>query len=300
DLTNEESVKIINDYSPNFNKKDTKPGYLNDITYIESKTTLSLDHLNKSIFYDNFVLSLEANSYIASQLCNTMDRDESDQGELDQGELDQGELDKGELDEDESDNKSYLKLVVGLLFLSWDSFKVWLNHFALQKGFAYKIRTNERDDKGIVQRATYVCTKSITHDPNVTFDPTKHHNAKSQRTKCSWKLCVTYPKTITQVKINSFENSHNHTLTPMVSEIATQFRKLTPDMLSDIEKYVIQGRMDSGSIYSLLRYDYPNHPLNKHDLYNAVYNFRQQHNPGDSNASLMLQTLLKWKEENPL
>ncbi|CAG8800847.1 16804_t:CDS:1, partial [Racocetra fulgida] len=111
DLTNEESVKIINDYSPNFNKKDTEPGYLNDITYIESKTTLSLDHLDKSIFYDNSVPSLEANSYIASQLCNTTDRDESDQGELDQGELDQGELDqgesdKGELDEDESDNES--------------------------------------------------------------------------------------------------------------------------------------------------------------------------------------------------
>ncbi|CAG8722522.1 15362_t:CDS:2, partial [Cetraspora pellucida] len=219
DLTNEESVKIINDYSPNFNKKDTELDYLNDITYIESKTTLSLDHLDKSIFYDNSVPSLEANSYIASQLYNTTDRDELDQGELDQGELDQGELDqgeldqgeldKGELDEDKSDNESCLELVVGLSFLSWDSFKVWLN-------------------------PTYVYTKSSTHDPNVIFDSTKHRNAKSQRTKCSWKLCITYPKTIAQVKINSFENFHNHTLTPMINEIATQFRKLTSDILSDI------------------------------------------------------------------
>lgn len=86
----------------------------------------------------------------------------------------------------------------------------------------------------------------------------------------------------------------------MIKEIAPRFRKLTPDMLTDIEKYVVRGRMDSGSIYPLLKHDYPEHPLYKCDLYNAVYAFRQQNNPGDSDASLMLQTLLKWKEEDPL
>ena len=78
----------------------------------------------------------------------------------------------------------------------------------------------------------------------------------------------------------------------MIVEISPQFRKLTPEMLNDIEKYVIQGRMDSGSIYPLLRHNYPDQPLYKRDLYNAVYNFRRKNNPGDSDASLMLQTLL--------
>jgi hypothetical protein len=35
-------------------------------------------------------------------------------------------------------------------------------------------------------------------------------------------------------------------------------------------------------------------------LYNAVYNFRRSNNPGDSDASLMFQTLLNWKESDPL
>ncbi|CAG8671939.1 8533_t:CDS:2, partial [Funneliformis mosseae] len=43
------------------------------------------------------------------------------------------------------------------------------------------------------------------------------------------------------VKINSFNNEHNHPLTPMICEISSQFRKLTSKMLADIEKYVIQG-----------------------------------------------------------
>ena len=60
----------------------------------------------------------------------------------------------------------------------------------------------------------------------------------------------------------------------MIQEIAPRFRKLTKEMLADIEKYVIQGRMDSVFIYPLLRHDYPDQPIYKKDLYNAVYQFR--------------------------
>jgi len=78
------------------------------------------------------------------------------------------------------------------------------------------------------------------------------------------------------VKITSFFDSHNHPLTSIINEIALRFRKLTPKMLADIEKYVIKGRMDSGSIYPLLKHNYPEHPLYKRDLYNAVYKFQQK------------------------
>ncbi len=71
-------------------------------------------------------------------------------------------------------------------------------------------------------------------------------------------------------------------------------------MLSDIEKYVIQGRMDSASIYPLLRHDYPNHDIFKKDLYNAVYQFQLKNNPSDTDASQMLQMLLNWKDSESL
>ena len=71
----------------------------------------------------------------------------------------------------------------------------------------------------------------------------------------------------------------------MIQEIASRFRKLTPEMMSDIEKYVIQERMDSGSIYPLLKHNYPNHTIFKKDLYNAVYQFQCKNNPGNLNAS---------------
>ena len=183
-------------------------------------------------------------------------------------------------------------MVSGLPFRNYEEFKTWLDRFALETGFSYKVRTSEIKD-GVMRRATYECIKSGSHVSQVTSDPMKRRNTSSQRTQCPWKLNVTCPKTSgTVVKINSFVNDHNHPLTPMIREIAPRFRKLTNEMLADIEKYVIQGRMDSGSIYPLLKHDYPDHPIHKRDLYNAVYRFRQQNSPGDADASQMLQLLL--------
>jgi len=71
-------------------------------------------------------------------------------------------------------------------------------------------------------------------------------------------------------------------------------------MLADIKKYVVQGRIDSGSIYLLLRHDYPDHPIYKKDLYNVIYQFHQKNNPEDADASQMLQLLLEWKDSELL
>jgi len=171
-----------------------------------------------------------------------------------------------------------LELIAGLTFNSWDEFKSWINRFALKEGFSYKIRSSEKIE-GVIRRVAYKCIKSGSNTSQVTSDPIKRRNASSSKTSCPWKLNVTYPKTSGVIKINSFNNEHNHSLTSIVHEIAPRFRKLTPEMLVDIEKYMIQGRMDSASIYPLLKHDYSDQPIYKKDLYNTVYQFHQKNNP---------------------
>ncbi|CAB4398453.1 unnamed protein product [Rhizophagus irregularis] len=131
------------------------------------------------------------------------------------------------LQDDESDDDQPLELVSRFTFANWDRFKKWLDRFALKEGFDYKIRTSEKE-QGILRRVAYECTKSSSHNPQITLDPIKH---------------------------------------------SPRFCKLTPKMLEDIEKYVNQGRMDSGSIYPLLRHDYSDQPIHKKDLYNVIYQF---------------------------
>ncbi|CAB4430669.1 unnamed protein product [Rhizophagus irregularis] len=178
------------------------------------------------------------------------------------------ETDESDRPDEPSDS---LELTSGLTFTDWEDFKSWLHRFASKEGFSYKIRTSETI-QGVMRRATYECAKSGSHNPQTTSDPTKQRNAHSQRTLCPWKLNVTRPKTGV-VKVNSFNNKHNHPLIPMIQEIAPRFRKLTKEMLADIEKYVIKGRMDS---------------------------FRQKYNPGDEDAHQMLQRLMDWKNLEPL
>ncbi|PKC54855.1 hypothetical protein RhiirA1_542736 [Rhizophagus irregularis] len=201
---------------------------------------------------------------------------------------------------DRSDEPSNsLDLTTGLTFSDWDDFKAWMHRFALKKGFNYKIRTSEYIE-GVLRKVTYECTKSGSHISQATSDPIKKRNTHSQRTSCPWRVNLTYPKTSNIVKINSFNDVHNHPLTSMIQEIAPRFWKLTQEMLADVEKYVVQRRMDSMSIYPLLKHDYPNQPIYMKDLYNAVYQFRKKNNPGDGDASQMLQLLMDWKDSEPL
>ncbi|GET59339.1 hypothetical protein GLOIN_2v1778764 [Rhizophagus irregularis DAOM 181602=DAOM 197198] len=102
-----------------------------------------------------------------------------------------------------------LELIAGLTFNSWNEFKSWINRFALKEGFSYKIRSSEKIE-GVIRRVAYECIKSGSNTSQVTSDPTKRHNASSLKTSRPWKLNVTCPKTSGVIKINSFNNEHNH------------------------------------------------------------------------------------------
>ncbi|GBB92514.1 hypothetical protein RclHR1_20190001 [Rhizophagus clarus] len=205
-------------------------------------------------------------------------------------ETNQHSIDDNESDESDEPSDS-LDLTTSLTFSDWEDFKAWMHRFVLKKGFSYKIRMSEYIE-GVLRRVTYECTKSGFHISQATSDLTKKRNTHSQRTSCPWRVNLTYPKTSNIVKINSFNDVYNHPLTSMIQEIAPRFQKLTQEMLADVEKYVIQGHMDSISIYPLLKHDYLNQPIHRKDLYNTVYQFRKKNNLADD---LNLQKKLKGK-----
>ncbi len=155
--------------------------------------------------------------------------------------------------------------------------------FGLKEGFNYKIRISEIV-QGVLWKATYECSKSGSHILQAILDLTKQRDTHSQRILCPWKLNITCPKKSDIIRINLFNNVYNHPLISMIQEIASQFQKLTKEMLADVKKYAIQGRMNLASIYSLLKHDYPNQPICKKDLYNIVYQFWQKNNLRDDDV----------------
>ncbi|PKY54569.1 hypothetical protein RhiirA4_473456 [Rhizophagus irregularis] len=136
-------------------------------------------------------------------------------------------------------------------------FRNWIHIFGLKEEFNYKIKTSKAI-QGVIRRVTYKCTKSGSHISQAMSDLIKQCNTYSQQILCLWKLNVVCSKTSDIVRINSFNNIHNHLLILMIQEMAPRFQKLTKKMLADVKKYVIQGWMDSTSIYILLKHNYPN------------------------------------------
>ncbi|CAB5198271.1 unnamed protein product [Rhizophagus irregularis] len=124
----------------------------------------------------------------------------------------QDDIELPDIDLEETEEVEELELKTGLTFINWAEFNVWIDNFAKNKGFSYKIRTSQKNGE-IIRCISYECSRSGIYNPQVSSDPTKRRNATSQRTQCPWKLNVAYSKSSNIVKINSFVDSHNHILT---------------------------------------------------------------------------------------
>ncbi|CAJ0767209.1 21531_t:CDS:2, partial [Entrophospora sp. SA101] len=123
-----------------------------------------------------------------------------------------------------------------------------------------------------------------------SFDFTDKLNLKEGLTFVSWKQAKLFFDNFALQEGFSYRIRRSKSED---GEMVPQFRKLTSSMLKDIKKYVVKGRMDSASIYPFLINDYPQNTINKRNLYNAVYNIRQQNNPGDFDASQMIKNLFE-------
>ncbi len=75
------------------------------------------------------------------------------------------------LDTDSEETEVLLELKIGLIFVNWVEFKIWIDNFAKEKGFNYKIRTNQIDGE-VTYYITYEYLRSGIHKPQVSFDLT--------------------------------------------------------------------------------------------------------------------------------
>ncbi|CAB4401768.1 unnamed protein product [Rhizophagus irregularis] len=117
---------------------------------------------------------------------------------------------------------------------------------------------------------------------------------------CTWHTNLAFPKKEKGVRINSVIGEHNHSMNPLVGEIAPKFRKLTEEMLEKIKFWTIHGKMGIPSQYNLLVASFSNKTINKKNLSNAIQKFKLQMTPSRNDACQVLNNLYLEKEKNPL
>ncbi|CAB4431443.1 unnamed protein product [Rhizophagus irregularis] len=102
----------------------------------------------------------------------------------------QDDIELPDIDLEETEEAEELELKTGLTFINWAEFNVWIDNFAKNKGFSYKIKISQKNGE-IIRRISYECSKSGIHNPQVSSDPTKRQNATSQCTQCHLLIVIT-------------------------------------------------------------------------------------------------------------
>jgi hypothetical protein len=88
-------------------------------------------------------------------------------------------------------------------------------------------------------------------------------------------------------------------MNPLVRKMVPKFRKFTQPMLDDIKFYVKHGTTDAKSIFPLIHAKFPDHPICKKDLYNAIQKFKVgQKNTIENDAANLLRYLYHEKQQN--
>ncbi|CAG8738038.1 18025_t:CDS:2, partial [Racocetra persica] len=105
---------------------------------------------------------------------------------------------------------------------------------------------------------SYKCSHSQVHKAKKVVDITKQHDSYSTAIKCEWLVNFNNQKDTTQIVCTSFENKHNHVMNPIIIQMAPRFRKLSREMLDDIEFYTHSAKgMSAKMQYNLLKVKYP-------------------------------------------
>ncbi|CAG8813000.1 6770_t:CDS:2, partial [Gigaspora rosea] len=91
---------------------------------------------------------------------------------------------------------------------------------------------------------------------------------------------------------------HNHRMEPDVALYAPKYRKLTPEIMEEIEFYVTKGNMGSKQIFPLLTAKFHDYTIHKPDLYNAIQKFRTTPSKRHQEAQRFVENLLQLKNED--
>src|ERR1700722_5487450 len=215
----------------------------------------------------------------------------------------------GNVDEEEGNNNSEheeeeeneIKLFEEMEFETWELAESYLDEYAKQQGFCFrkKRRVPDPTDNTITRRRTYECSHAQIHEAQKVVLAEDRRDRDSEMIGCPWHINISFPKSASNVRINSIVGEHNHNMNPLIIEIAPKFRKLTDRMLEKIKFWTIQGKIGISTQYNLLVALFPDRVINKKDLSNAIQRFKKQAKPSKNDACQMLTELYLKKEDDP-
>ncbi|CAB4481575.1 unnamed protein product [Rhizophagus irregularis] len=98
-----------------------------------------------------------------------------------------------------------------------------------------KRRIPDPHDNNITRRRTFKCFYANVHESEKVVLVENRRDRDSEMIGCTWHTNLAFPKKEKGIHINSVIGEHNHSMNPLVGEIAPKFQKLTEEMLEKIK-----------------------------------------------------------------
>src|ERR1041384_4201593 len=175
-----------------------------------------------------------------------------------------------------NDEESDTNENIDYTFEDWDAVEVFINTYAKRKGFVAIKSRKDLDvvDKNITRFRVFKCWKAGTNKPKKVDDVSLHREGSSNKTNCLWKAGFYLGKHTAVIRLTQFIDNHNYPCDPATIDLAPKNSRLPKMILDKIEHYTINGHLDAGRQYDLLTKEFPEHPIKKKNLYNAIQGFR--------------------------
>ncbi|PKC03822.1 hypothetical protein RhiirA5_379865, partial [Rhizophagus irregularis] len=155
------------------------------------------------------------------------------------------EFEQSDSDNDIMEQGDGLELKAGMIFETWAKAESYLDDYAKQQGFCLckKRRIPDPHDNNITRRRTFECSHANVHESEKVVLAENRRDRDSEMIGCTWHTNLAFPKKEKGVRINSVIGKHNHSMNPLVGEIAPKFRKLTEEMLEKIKFWTIYDEL---------------------------------------------------------
>ncbi|CAG8719754.1 1515_t:CDS:2, partial [Cetraspora pellucida] len=203
--------------------------------------------------------------------------------------------DSGEQSEDEYNEP--LELYEGQVFKTAEEAYITVETFAYSHEFGIRKGHVEKDPNGHEISRTFLCRHA--GKPLTEKKSHKTEASGSCRTDYKWKVNIYWSKRLNQYRLSTFTNSHTgHTLDLTSIRFIPKSRRLTDEMLKEIEYYTLVRKLNASAQYRLLSGKYQV-SIHRHNLYNAISKFKRIDSLGDNDASKLLSELLKKKDNDP-
>lgn len=190
-----------------------------------------------------------------------------------------------------------IHVLLGDQFENWDLAIKHIEKYAMEKGFGVVKSRLQKNKHNEIVRRTFECKNSHEYHAKKKADIEDNRERESVKTNCPWKANLYLSRGSGGiVRVTSMCNEHNHPLLKEIQNVDSKFRRLTSEMLEEVE-FLVNIGCGAGPIIRGLQKRFPDAIIHPKNVYNAICLLRRNKKTIKTDAAETYEKLIQLQRE---